>query len=49
VIGEKYYLKDGLGQVRDIRLNSSGQVYALAEGAIYRLEHSVDIAGPDHL
>jgi aldose sugar dehydrogenase len=48
VIGEKYFLKGQLGRVRDIRVDSSGRVYALAEGgAIYRLEHSIDTAGPD--
>jgi glucose/arabinose dehydrogenase len=48
VVAEKYYLKNQLGRVRDIRINSSGSVYALAEGgAIYRLELSLDETGPD--
>ena len=47
VVGQKYYLKNKLGRVRDIRIDAAGNVYALAEGgAIYRLEPSVDAASP---
>ncbi len=47
VVGEKYYLKGQLGRVRDIRVNSDGEVYALAEGgAIYRLERSLEETAP---
>ena len=47
VVGEKYYLKNQLGRVRDMRIDAAGNVYALAEGgAIYRLKPSLEAASP---
>jgi len=47
VVGEKYYLKNQLGRVRDMRVDAAGNVYALAEGgAIYRLKPSIEAASP---
>jgi glucose/arabinose dehydrogenase len=49
VVGEKHFLKDQLGRIRDIRIDpTSGAVYILPEnGGLYRLERSLDEDGPD--